>query len=180
MKKLNLGCGTDIREGWINLDNHDKNGANFIFDLNKLKLPFQENFFDYIFCSHVLEDFVDADKLMDEFVRICKVGGKIEIRVPNETMAWGNIHHKKAFNLKSFLFYSTPKSYGESLSVLICDLCYYGLTNKTKKEVNFIGRLYFAICVFVGNLLPITIMCETVVKYIFPRLNIKVVYIKVV
>lgn len=38
-KKINVGCGKDIKpknEGWINLDQHNKHGAEVIFDLNKL------------------------------------------------------------------------------------------------------------------------------------------------
>lgn len=39
--KLNLGCGNDIREGWVNLDINKKEGVNVVHDLNEVPLPFE-------------------------------------------------------------------------------------------------------------------------------------------
>ena len=66
MKKLNLGCGRDIMEGWTNLDINPNVGADVIFDLEQIEtiakwpdgtklLPFKDNHFDKILCSHTLE-----------------------------------------------------------------------------------------------------------------------------
>ena len=46
MKKLNFGCGKDIREGWVNLDCVALPGIDAIHDLNKFPLPFEDNSFD--------------------------------------------------------------------------------------------------------------------------------------
>lgn len=35
IKKINLGCGPDIRNGWINTDQFKHKGVDAIFDLNK-------------------------------------------------------------------------------------------------------------------------------------------------
>jgi len=71
LMKLNVGCGNDIKKGWINLDYHKKNCADVVFNLNEIysgkKLPFKDNFFDYIYCSHVLEDFSEPSPIIDEF-----------------------------------------------------------------------------------------------------------------
>ena len=40
MKKLNLGCGNDIRQGYINLDVAELDGVDVVWDVNKLPLPF--------------------------------------------------------------------------------------------------------------------------------------------
>tara|TARA_Y100000034_G_C6891863_1_gene410438 strand:- start:679 stop:819 length:141 start_codon:yes stop_codon:yes gene_type:complete len=40
MKKLNVGCGLDIRKGWFNLDNHKTNGANVIYGKEIIKEKF--------------------------------------------------------------------------------------------------------------------------------------------
>ena len=44
MKKLNLGCGTDIKKGYINLDVAKLDGVDVVHDINRLPLPFKENF----------------------------------------------------------------------------------------------------------------------------------------
>lgn len=48
--KLNLGCGTDIRKGWINLDIAKLDGIDVIHDVNNVPLPFEDNTFDYVLC----------------------------------------------------------------------------------------------------------------------------------
>ena len=45
MIKLNLGCGKDIKAGYINLDIVDY-GGNLIHDINSFPYPFEENYFD--------------------------------------------------------------------------------------------------------------------------------------
>ena len=53
MNKLNLGCGNDIKEGYINLDVVDY-GGNQIHDLNSFPYPFEDNTFDFITCYSVI------------------------------------------------------------------------------------------------------------------------------
>jgi predicted SAM-dependent methyltransferase len=55
MKRLNLGCGTDIRAGWINLDRSALPGVDVAHDLEQLPLPFPSESFDYVLCEDVLE-----------------------------------------------------------------------------------------------------------------------------
>lgn len=90
MIKLNLGCGGDIREGWINVDitdwdhyNKRKQKIDVIANL-KDKLPFQENYADYILLQECFEHFNrwDAFELLKEMYRILKVGGTLELTVP--------------------------------------------------------------------------------------------------
>ena len=54
-QKLNLGCGNDIRDGWINLDSAKLPGVNIVHDLEDLPLPFGDENFDYVLCQDVLE-----------------------------------------------------------------------------------------------------------------------------
>ena len=52
--KLNLGCGNDLKEGYVNVDIVDY-GGNTIHDINKFPYPFEDNTFDEVLASHVLE-----------------------------------------------------------------------------------------------------------------------------
>lgn len=74
--KLNLGCGNDIRKGWINLDLYMHDGVDVSHDLNELPLPFDDNSFNVILCKNILEHIIYFP-LMSELHRILKKGGKI-------------------------------------------------------------------------------------------------------
>lgn len=47
-----------------------------------LNLPFEDEFFDVIFCNHVLEHIVDDKKAMQEIFRVMKPGGWGILQVP--------------------------------------------------------------------------------------------------
>ncbi|PIP26896.1 MAG: hypothetical protein COX30_04730 [Candidatus Moranbacteria bacterium CG23_combo_of_CG06-09_8_20_14_all_39_10] len=71
MKQLNLGCGKDIRKGYINLDMYPLEGVDVVADIEK-KLPFENDTFDEIFTAHVLEHMADLNALLSELHRITK------------------------------------------------------------------------------------------------------------
>ena len=83
MKKLNLGSGVDIREGYINLDVAKLNGVDVVHNLTKFPYPFKNNYFDEILSNGVIE-LIDADfiKIMEELWRISKKGAIIKVRGP--------------------------------------------------------------------------------------------------
>ena len=72
--KLNLGCGKDLKEGYVNLDIVDY-GGNQIHDINKFPYPFADNYFDEIYASHVLEHIDNFNKTITELYRILKPNG---------------------------------------------------------------------------------------------------------
>lgn len=82
--KVNLGCGKDIRREWINVDIVEKFKPDVVHDLHD-PLPFTDNYADYILAQDILEHFTREDlyNLLSEITRVLKVGGTLEIRVPN-------------------------------------------------------------------------------------------------
>lgn len=84
MKKINLGCGNDYKAGWINVDFDKSVVSDLTVDLRK-KLPFKDKQIDKILLQDVLEHLTkeDGKNLLKECHRILKVGGEIEIRVPD-------------------------------------------------------------------------------------------------
>lgn len=80
---LNLGCGTDVREGFINMDMYPVDDRVKYIDLNKLPLPFEKNSVKYIILHQVLEhlDVNPYDFMMDVF-RILKKDCAISIGLP--------------------------------------------------------------------------------------------------
>jgi SAM-dependent methyltransferase len=60
------------------------------FDTDRdTKLPFSENYFDFVFCGEVIEHVFDPDKLLASAYAMLKPGGTIIITTPN-LAAWHN------------------------------------------------------------------------------------------
>ncbi len=127
MKKLNLGCGPDIKKGYVNLDVVKLKGIDVVHDLNKFPYPFKENEFDEVYTSHVLEHLDDLVKVMSELKRICKKGAKIYIRVPHFScgVSYRDPTHKRLFSYFTFDYFTEE--------------CFYGLPkfNIVNRKLNF-------------------------------------------
>lgn len=112
MKKcLNLGCGLDYKksnenENWVNLDFNKEVKADIYHDFNK-KLPFNDDYFDYILIDGVLEHSQNIFHLIDDFWRISKPGAIIDIYVPHFTSIHATKHlaHYHQFGIGSFDIY---------------------------------------------------------------------------
>ena len=172
MRRLNLGCGKDIREGWDNLDSHNKNGANLIWDLNKLPIEIiKDNTYDYVLVSHVLEDMEDLRKILNEITRITRQGGFIEIRVPGECITWNSTAHKNPINvsrIKDGILGSS--GYGkEPLNLSIQETKYYSIKYH---------KIYSLWCCLVCNLFGWRIVDNTSIKFKYPYINMMVKLIK--
>lgn len=99
MKKLNFGCGPDIRRGWDNCDIQKSKGVIFC-DGNKFPYPFKDNTYDLVCMREVLPVLDDIEKVLDEIWRITKYNGAIEIEVPyyNGKGAINDFQAKNFFN----------------------------------------------------------------------------------
>lgn len=80
--KLHIGCGSNILEGYINIDKYNPK-ADIISDGSKLK--YKDNSIDEIFTSHMVEHvfLVDFIEMLFEWKRILKDDGILTIRCPN-------------------------------------------------------------------------------------------------
>jgi len=105
MKKLNLGCEREYKEGWINLDFDRRVKADIYWDLNKYPYPFKNNEFDEILASSVLEHLDNIYKAMMGLYRVSKDKGIIYIYSPHcscPCLSWIEFEHKNAFSYMSF------------------------------------------------------------------------------
>ncbi len=105
-KKLNLGCGTDIRSGWINLDQADLDGVDVVHSITDFPLPFESDSLSEIVCQDVLEH-VDYPLVLKELHRILEPGGTISIRVPHYSSFrnYSDPTHIRKFSLRTFGFF---------------------------------------------------------------------------
>ncbi len=84
---LNLGCGNNIRPSsetvqWVNLDRTLHEGVDVACDLEKGLSRFEDNTFDFVLASHVLEHVYNFLPLMAEIHRVLKPRGTLVVKVP--------------------------------------------------------------------------------------------------
>jgi len=85
--RLNVGCGTDYKAGWVNIDNNSDDNIEKL-DLNwdlRNPLPFPDNSVDYIFNEHFIEHLTveEGQKSAKDFMRVLKPGGVMRIATPD-------------------------------------------------------------------------------------------------
>ena len=83
-RKLNLGCGWDYREGFVNIDLHAWHKPDVISDVRRLAwLP--AGHFDEVIAHDVLEHLPrdQTGPVLDHWNRVMEPKGTISIRVPN-------------------------------------------------------------------------------------------------
>lgn len=84
---LNVGCGTDYKRDWINIDNNSDENIHKL-DLNwdlRNPLPFDEESVDYIFNEHFIEHLTveEGQRAIKDFMRVLKKGGVLRIATPD-------------------------------------------------------------------------------------------------
>jgi len=109
LKKLNLGCGKDIKKGFLNLDIARREGVDVVADISK-RLPFPKERFDVIYCSNVIEHIKEIDPLFIELYRILSPQGKVIIKVPYFSQIGAiSIDHHHSFSLKAVDYFDWAK-----------------------------------------------------------------------
>jgi len=81
---LNLGCGNDIKKGYVNIDRYNNtNGVDVNADV--MVLPFKDDSINEVFISHTVEHFSKDDvlRLFKEFNRVLRPNGWLDVRVPD-------------------------------------------------------------------------------------------------
>lgn len=102
--KLNLGCGKEVFEGWVNIDINPLDEKIMKVNITKSPLPFKDNQFEYVRMRHVLEHLSIKDQLnlFDELYRITEPRGRIWLSVPHESDWCRSIDHYRGYTYLTF------------------------------------------------------------------------------
>jgi predicted SAM-dependent methyltransferase len=124
VNKLNLGCGTDVRPGWVNVDLVELPGVDVVHNLVFLPYPFEDNSADEVRMIDVVEHLPNytpdwkpmIPALMDELYRILKPGGLLFIQVPRYDAEFLPMDptHVRGFHERSFDFFDPETRFGQS------------------------------------------------------------------
>lgn len=107
MVKLNLGCGKNIKTGYVNIDKQSDNPDVTLADLNSPLSFLEDNSVSEIIAEHVLEHVSNLDELIAELHRVCINKAKIRIVVPLANTLWdaADPTHVRRFNHKTFEYF---------------------------------------------------------------------------
>jgi predicted SAM-dependent methyltransferase len=154
--KLNIGCGPNRKEGWVNVDILDP-AADLQLDLRE-RWPFPESSASYIYSEHVLEHFdfcVEVPHFLAEARRVLEPGGVLDIVVPDTekplkaygdpnasywSVASDNNWHPGCRTQLERINYHFPQNgehkYAWDSETLASVLCATGFTDVTRREFN--------------------------------------------
>jgi ubiquinone/menaquinone biosynthesis C-methylase UbiE len=106
--------GVDIAQRAVELANQ-KGIKAFLVDIDNQPLPFEDNYFDAIYCGEVIEHVFDPDNLLLEINRVLKPNGLFVLTTPN-LAGWSN-RFALFFGYQPFSMAVSPRN--ESLGKLL-------------------------------------------------------------
>jgi len=82
-RKLHLGCGDHILEGWLNCDVSTMAGVVFLDATQRFPLP--DNSFDFVYSEHMIEHIPVAAgiSMLRECYRVLRPGGSLRVVTPD-------------------------------------------------------------------------------------------------
>jgi hypothetical protein len=83
-RRINLGCGLDKKEGFLNIDINASHDPDLVCDITDLQL-LPSAYYEYAIAQDVLEHIqrLRIENALKEWNRILKTGGVLELRIPN-------------------------------------------------------------------------------------------------
>lgn len=111
--KLDLGCGSNKKEGYIGVDFIAFEGVDVVADLTQ-RWPFEDNSIDEVNASHIIEHFTASQRIhfVNELYRVLKKGSKATIISPHwaSCRAYGDPTHQWP-PISEFWFYYLSRTW---------------------------------------------------------------------
>jgi len=102
MIKLNIGCGMTKLEGYTRIDNDAAVEPNYVLDIERDKLPFNDNSVEEIYSRKCLEHVHDLTNFFEESYRVLnKDSGSLKLILPY-------YRHESAYTDPEHVWYFTP------------------------------------------------------------------------
>jgi len=114
MVKIDLGCGTKKKEGFIGCDRFAFDNVDHVVDLGQQRWPFEDASVDEAYSCHFVEHLTQLERIhfVNELHRVLKDGAKATIIVPSwsSCRAYGDMTHQWP-PVSPFWFYYLSKDW---------------------------------------------------------------------
>jgi len=117
--KLNLGCGTDTKSGYNNVDIYDLDNVDEVVDLNETPWPWDDNSITAIHASHVFEHLDDMEVTLRESARILAPEGTLKVIMPMGVNSIADPDHKHIWTYQTPEFYTGKRHWDTNLPLEI-------------------------------------------------------------
>ncbi len=114
MDRVNLGCGYEALQGYVNVDRRALPGVDVVWNLDDHPWPFDDGSAEEIRAFDVFEHLLDVIGAMDECWRILAPQGRLTIRgpAPESPNLWVDVSHRRAFVEHSFDHFDWETEFG--------------------------------------------------------------------
>jgi SAM-dependent methyltransferase len=99
LMKIDIGCGANKREGFIGIDVAPGPAVDYVLDIERDPLPFDDNSVEHVFSNHTFEHITSPQNILREIVRVCRHDALVEIWTPY-------LKSNDAFLLGHYSFYN--------------------------------------------------------------------------
>lgn len=155
---LDIGCGKNKKKGFVGLDRVKMIGVDIVCDLDKERIPLNDNSVDEIYSMHFMEHTNDLLKTMEEVWRVCRSNAKITIAVPyfKSVGAFRDPTHKQFFTYNTFDHFTDtrkfPNFYSKSkFEIMRKKLLFYPSDSNIYGKIRFIHMIPFQ---WIANIFP--------------------------
>jgi hypothetical protein len=104
--RLDLGCGTLKREGFVGVDIRQFPGVDVVGDLGKETWPWPDDSIEEVHCSHMVEHLTWTERIFffNELYRVLKTGAKALVVIPHwcSPRYYGDPTHKEPMSEYAF------------------------------------------------------------------------------
>lgn len=118
---LHLGCGTDYRDGELNVDAVKSVNPDEVVDLNYTPWPWESESFVRIRANHVFEHLDDVTAALRESSRVLRPGGELHTAWPVGLDAVADPDHKHVWEWRTPEFYCGKRHWDTDVGLRVVD-----------------------------------------------------------
>jgi predicted SAM-dependent methyltransferase len=110
IRKLHIGCGTNILDGWLNSDYYPHSATILHLDATK-PFPLGNDEFDYVFSEHMIEhvSYRQGEMMLQECFRILRTNGKLRVSTPDLSFLINLYNEDKTSAQREYIKWATDK-----------------------------------------------------------------------